>query len=153
MSGEQMDESQVAGSVLLPVWGNYSSPAWLPLSPNDQLPSGHLENADSNTCLSWYTEHWACLHWSICSTGHDVHQLLSWAQSGNRGFDESIAAALKPPLSQCFPHYAEGQTGNVGPAKVCSDWGGSGAGRREAAGAQQEPSEPGPMLASWAVLL
>ena len=41
----------------------------------------------------------------------------------------------------------------MGPAKVCSGRGGAGAGRREAAGAQQEPSEPGPMLASWAVLL
>lgn len=56
MSGEQMDESQVAGSALLPGPGSDSFPAWLPLSPNDQLPSGHLENTESNTCLSSYAE-------------------------------------------------------------------------------------------------
>lgn len=62
MSGEQMDESQETGRVPLPKLGSYSSATWLPLSPYDQVPSGHLENTESNTCLSRYAELWACLH-------------------------------------------------------------------------------------------
>lgn len=83
----------------LPMTGSHSSPAWLPLSPNDRVPPGPLESAASNTCLSRCAELWACLHWSICSAQHNIHQLLYWAPC----FDESIDDALKPPQSPCYP--------------------------------------------------
>lgn len=90
MSGEQTDKSQGAGYMLLPMLGSHPSPAGLPLSPKDQVPSGHLENAEWNTCLSRYAELWTCRRWSICSAQHNSHQLLYWAS----GFDETLTVHL-----------------------------------------------------------
>lgn len=141
MSGEQMDESQETGYVPLPMLGSYSSPTWLPLSPNDQVPSGHLENTESNTCLSRYAELWACLHWSICSARPNIHQLLYWAWGGARALMTALTMHLNHHRVDASHIGGDVQTWNLGPAQVFPDWG-KGGGLWEHS---TRPSEPAPI--------